>query len=158
MIRIVAVGRIKEKASKELIDEYVKRIRPYTKLTITEVNEEIIPQSNSDAQNEAAKEAEGKAILKCISDKDYVIALDLHGKSFTSEQMAAKLDELNTYGHSDIVFVIAGSLGYSPEVIQRADMRWKLSDCTFPHQLVRVLVVEQIYRMFKINRHEPYHK
>ena len=101
---------------------------------------------------------EGQRILSKINKDDFVIALDLHGESFTSEKLAAKLSEIYTYHTSKITFVIAGSCGYGQEVLKRANLRWKLSDCTFPHQLVRLLLVEQIYRCYKINNNEPYHK
>lgn len=158
MIKIIAVGKLKEKALSTLISEYEKRLRPYTKLELIEVADEMAPQSNSQAQNEEVMKKEGERILSKIKDQEYVILLDLHGKMISSEQLAEKLMQIQTYHSSNITFVIGGSLGLSNEVVSRADFRWKLSDLTFTHQIVRVLLLEQIYRSYKINHHEPYHK
>lgn len=158
MIKIVGVGRIKEKAMLTLINEYIKRLSPYTKVEIVEVADEVIPQTNSEAQNEQAKIAEGKRILAKIKDNEYVILLDLWGKSLSSEAFAEKLNKLYTYETSQLTFVIGGSLGLSNEIIQRANFRFKLSDCTFTHQMCRVLILEQLYRAEMINHHMPYHK
>lgn len=158
MIKIVAVGKIKEKALTMLIDEYRKRLSAFTKVEIIEVADEIIPQNNSEKQNEIAKENEGKRLLSKIKDQEYVILLDLWGSSMSSEKFASKLNELQTYGNSDITFVIGGSLGLSPEVVKRAQLRFKLSDCTFTHQMCRVLILEQIYRAYMIQNNKPYHK
>lgn len=157
MIKIVAVGKIKEKYLKDGINEYAKRLSPYTKLEIIEVLDENTYEDKP-ALNEQIKQIEGQRILSKIGKDDFVVALDLHGEGFNSEKLAKKLADINAYRTSKITFVIAGSLGYSKEVLQRADLRWKLSDCTFPHQLVRLLLIEQIYRCYKINNHEPYHK
>ena len=158
MIKIVAVGKIKEKALTMLIQEYCKRLSAFTKVEIIEVADEIIPQNNSEKQNEIAKENEGKRLLSKIKDNEYVILLDLWGKSMSSEQFASKINELQTYGNSDITFVIGGSLGLSPDVVKRSQLRFKLSDCTFTHQMCRVLILEQIYRAYMINHNMPYHK
>lgn len=157
-MKIVCVGKIKEKSLANLIQEYCKRISAYTKLEIVEVDDIMAPQTNSDAQNEQVKYKEGLAILSKIKEKDFVILLDLKGKMLTSEQLSEKIEEIQTYHGSQITFVIGGSLGISQEVIQRSNYRWKLSDLTFPHQLVRLMIVEQIYRSFKIMKNEPYHK
>ena len=158
MIKIVCVGKIREKFYLQGIAEYKKRLEGYTKFEIIEVNEQIIPANNSDAQNEQAKAKEADALLARISPEDVVILLDLHGKSYSSEEMADLLSDNFVRGKSRICFVIAGSLGFGEKMIQRANYRWKLSDCTFPHQMVRLILTEQIYRCFKINAHEPYHK
>lgn len=158
MIRVVAVGRLKEKAMDTLVKEYSKRLSAFTKMEIIEVADEQAPQQNSEAQNEMVKRKEGERILAKIKDAEYVILLDLHGKMLTSEQFAAHIEQVQTYQTSDITFIIGGSLGLSPAVLQRANYRWKLSDLTFPHQLVRVLLLEQIYRSFMILNHMPYHK
>ena len=158
MIKIVAVGKIKEKALKELIAEYSKRLSGYTALQIEEVSDEATLQGNSEAQNEIVRKKEGERILARIKEKEYVILLDLKGKMLDSVSFAEKLDSLFTGGNSDITFVIGGSLGVSPEVKARADYLWKLSDLTFPHALVRVILLEQIYRAYRIQRGEPYHK
>lgn len=158
MIKLLAVGKIKDKAMDALLKEYTKRLGAFTKIEIVEVADEQAPQHNSAAQNELVKQKEGERILAKIKEQDYVILLDLHGKMMTSEQFAAHLEQVQTYQSSDITFVIGGSLGLSPALIARASYRWKLSDLTFPHQLVRVLALEQIYRAFMIHHHMPYHK
>lgn len=158
MIKIVAVGKIKEKAMREQIDEFVKRLKPFTKLEIIEVADEMAPQQNSEAQNEQVKDKEGERLLSKIKDQEYVILLDLWGEMLSSEKFAKQIERLQTYQASDITFVIAGSLGPSKQVYQRANYRWKLSDLTFTHQMTRVLVLEQIYRAYMINHHKPYHK
>ena len=158
MIKIVAVGKIKEKALRMQIEEYEKRLRPFTKLKIIEVNDEVAPQSNSDAQNEQVKEKEGERILTKIKDQEYVILLDLWGEMLDSERFAKKIETLQTYENSNLTFVIAGSLGPGKNVYERCNYRWKLSDLTFTHQMTRVLVLEQLYRAFMIMNHNPYHK
>lgn len=158
MIKIIAVGKLKEKAMRMLVDEYQKRLSTYTKIEVIEVPDEMAPQSLSAAQMEQVKEKEGERILAKVKPQEYVILLDLKGKMLSSEQLAQQMDQLQTYGSSDITFIIGGSLGLSAMLIQRANLRWKLSDLTFPHQLVRILLVEQIYRAYTILHHQPYHK
>lgn len=158
MIKVIAVGKIKEKAVRAQIEEYEKRLRPFVKLEIVEVSDEIAPQTNSDAQNEMVKDKEGQRLLAKIKPEDYVILLDLWGEMLHSEGFAKKIDQLQTYQSCNITFVIAGSLGPSKQVVERANHRWKLSDLTFTHQMTRVLVLEQIYRAFMILNHNPYHK
>lgn len=158
MIKIIAVGKLKEKALQMLIDEYKKRLSAYTKLEIVEVADEQAAQNNSAVQNEQVKQKEGIRILSKIKEGDYVILLDLHGKEMSSEAFASKLSEIYTYHNSNITFIIGGSLGLSKEVIERSDYRFKLSELTFTHQMVRILILEQIYRAYKINHNEPYHK
>ena len=158
MMKLVCVGKIKEKSLANLIQEYSKRIGAYTKLEIIEVDDIMAPQNNSDAQNEQVKYKEGLSILSKIKDKEFVVLLDLKGKMLSSEGLAEKIEEIQTYHGSQITFVIGGSLGVSQEVIQRSNYRWKMSDLTFPHQIVRLMVLEQVYRSFKIMKNEPYHK
>lgn len=158
MIRIAAVGRIKEKWMREGIADYLKRIQPYEKTEIIEVEDEKAPESNSDAENEKVKTTEGSKLLKQIRDTDYVVLLDLAGKEMDSISLSKHIESVHTRGYNRIVFVIGGSLGVSRELIARADFRWKLSVNTFPHQLCRIIVLEQIYRAFRILHHEPYHK
>ena len=157
-MKLITVGKLKDKALTALVDEYVKRLKPYEKVEILEVADMMAPESNSDAQNEQVKKIEGERILSKIKENEYVILLDLWGESISSEQLAAKIEKIYTYQSSNLTFVIGGSLGLSPELVKRADFRWKLSDCTFTHQMVRVLVLEQFYRATMINRHMPYHK
>ena len=153
MIRIVAVGKLKEKATKELVEEYSKRINGYTKLEIMEVADE----SNQLDENKVLQ-LEGERIIKAIKKDSFVVLLDLRGRELSSEELAMKIDEIYTYHTSDITFIIGGSLGVSNEVRNHADYIWKLSDLTFPHNLVRVILLEQIYRAYKIMNHEAYHK
>lgn len=158
MIRLVTCGKVKEKWMREGIEEYAKRIQAYEKLEIIEVKDERTLDNNSEADNIRVKNIEGERLLKQIKDDDYVILLDLAGKEIDSVGLSKKIDEVHTSGRSKIDFVIGGSLGLSETLIKRADARWKISRNTFPHQLCRVIVLEQIYRAFKILNHEPYHK
>lgn len=157
-MKLITVGKLKDKALVSLVDEYAKRLKPYEKVEIIEVADMMAPESNSDAQNEQVKKIEGERVLAKIKDNEFVILLDLWGESISSEQLAAKIEKIYTYNSSNLTFVIGGSLGLSPELVKRANFRWKLSDCTFTHQMVRVLVLEQFYRATMINRHMPYHK
>lgn len=143
---------------REGIADYLKRIQPYEKTEIIEVEDEKAPESNSDAENEKVKTTEGSKLLKQIRDTDYVVLLDLAGKGMDSVSLSKHIESVHTRGYNRIVFVIGGSLGVSRELIARADFRWKLSVNTFPHQLCRIIVLEQIYRAFRILHHEPYHK
>lgn len=154
MIQIIAVGKLKEKATKQLVDEYLKRLQPYCKTEILEVNDE----PNDSLPEKSVKEIEGERIIKAIRKGSYVILLELTGKQMDSISLAKKLSDTFTYQSSDITFIIGGSLGVSEAVKEQADFMWKLSELTFPHNLVRIMLVEQIYRAFKINNHEPYHK
>lgn len=158
MIRIVTVGKIKEKANKELIAEYVKRLSAYTKIEITEVDEAILPKNASDADVENLKIKETEKLLSQIHPNHHVILLDLKGKSLSSEAFCDHIFKQYVYGKSDITFVIGGSHGVSYLMLQRADFQLKLSDMTFPHQLARLILLEQIYRAYKIHQNEPYHK
>ncbi len=157
MIRIVACGKAREKWMKAGIEEYAQRIRPYEKLELVEVQDEKVPQSNSAAENEIAIRKEGERLLRQVKDDEYVILLDLAGDTLTSVGLSEKIRRLRDASNK-IVFVIGGSLGVSRELAKRADFRWKLSDCTFPHQLCRILVLEQVYRSFRIINNDPYHK
>lgn len=150
MIKIIAVGSIKEDYFTGAIREYVKRLSPYTKLQIIQVPDEKC--------DEKTKKKEATGILKALKDSDFVITLEIKGKRFTSEQFAKKLEDLFVSGHPDIAFIIGGSLGLDDSVLSRSDLAVSFSDMTFPHQLMRIILLEQIYRAYKINRHEPYHK
>lgn len=158
MIKIIAIGKLKEKHLKSLCDEYTKRIQPYHKLEVIEVQDEMIKANASQKEEQAILEKEGKEVLKRIKEQDYVMLLDLHGEMLRSEQLANKIDTILTYHTSNITFVIGGSLGVSKELVKRSDFRLKLSDLTFLHQMTRYIILEQIYRSFKINNNETYHK
>lgn len=157
-ITIVSVGKLKEKYLKMGIDEYAKRLGGYAKLDFVEVPDEKAPEQLSDAEMEMVKRKEGERILAKINDGTYVIALALDGKMKTSEQMAADLDALMTYGKSKVAFVIGGSLGLHDDVLKRADEKLCFGKMTLPHQLMKLVLVEQIYRSFRIIKGEPYHK
>lgn len=157
-IFIIAVGKLKEKYLKEGIAEYVKRLSAYAKVDIIEVADEKAPEERSEEEKRKVKQKEGERILAKISPDMYVIALAIDGISWSSEQFAKELDKLMTHGKSKIAFIIGGSLGLSGDVLARADVRLSFSKMTFPHQLMRLILLEQIYRGFRIMRGEPYHK
>jgi 23S rRNA (pseudouridine1915-N3)-methyltransferase len=157
-ITILAVGKLKEKYLRQGVEEYLKRLSGYAKMEMAEVPDEKAPEHLSEREAEQVKEREGKRLLAKIGADAYVIALAIDGKMKTSEEFAAHLDALATRGKSRIIFVIGGSLGLSRAVLARADERLSFSKMTFPHQLMRLILLEQIYRAFKINRGEPYHK
>ncbi len=157
-INIVCVGSIKEAFYRDAVKEYEKRLSRYCKLNIIEVKDEKTPDSPTDAERAMILDKEGAKILEKIKQKDYVIALAIVGKDYSSEELADHLGRLNTEGVSDITFVIGGSLGLSEAVYKRANERLSFSRFTFPHQLMRVIILEQIYRSFRIRSGEPYHK
>lgn len=157
-ISIVTVGKLKEKYLKQGIEEYLKRLGSYAKVEVHEVSDEKAPEELSETEMVQVKQKEGERILAKISLDTYVIALAINGKLKSSEELADSLDKLATYGKSKIAFVIGGSLGLSDEVLKRSDEQLSFSKMTFPHQLMRLILVEQIYRAFRINRGEPYHK
>lgn len=157
-ITIYCVGKIKEKYFTDAIKEYSKRLSRYAKLSIVEVADEPTPDNASPAQEDQIREKEGKRLLSKIGTNDYCIALAINGTKFSSESFAKKIDQLGLSGKSSIGFVIGGSLGLSDEVLSRANEKMSFSDMTFPHQLMRVILLEQTYRAFRILRNEPYHK
>ena len=157
-INIVCVGKIKEKYLKLGIDEFKKRLSKYCKLEIIELEDEKAPENLSDKEMLMIKEKEGKKILSKITDNSYVIALAIDGKNLSSEELAQTINKLGVRGVSNITFVIGGSLGLSDEVLSRADYKLSFSKMTFPHQLMRLILLEQVYRAYRINNGEPYHK
>ena len=157
-INIVCVGKIKEKYLKLGIDEFKKRLSKYCKLEIIELDDEKAPENLSDKEMLMIKEKEGKKILSKIKDNSYVIALAIDGKNLSSEELAETINKLGVRGVSNITFVIGGSLGLSDEVLSRADYKLSFSKMTFPHQLMRLILLEQVYRAYRINNGEPYHK
>lgn len=157
-IHIISVGKIKEKYLKQGLAEFEKRLRPYCKLKIDEVADEQAPEQLSEKELTQVKQKEGERILQKIKQTEYVIALDLQGVQWSSEQLAKEMDKLATSGKSSIAFVIGGSNGLSEEVLQRANKKLSFSNMTFPHQLMKLILMEQVYRAFKILRNEPYHK
>jgi 23S rRNA (pseudouridine1915-N3)-methyltransferase len=157
-IRIITVGKIKERYLQEGIAEYEKRMRPYAKLHIVELSDERRSLSASTAIESMAKEKEGERILAAIPEGSIVIALDVKGQNWSSEELAALLRERELSGENQLTFIIGGDLGLSPAVIARSDLRLSLSKMTFTHPMARLLLVEQVYRAFRIIRGEPYHK
>ena len=157
-INIICIGKLKEKYWQDAVKEYSKRLGSYCTLQIIELKESPLRANASAADELAVKEAESKEILRRIRDGDYVISLEIQGKSFTSEHLAEHIEKLGIDGRSTVDFVIGGSLGLSAEVSRRADLKLSFSAMTFPHQMMRVILLEQIYRSFKIIRHETYHK
>lgn len=157
-IKIVCVGKLKEKYFKDGIAEYMKRMDRYAKMKIVQVPDEKAPEKLSPAEMEKVKEVEGERILSKIKDKEYVYVTAIKGKERTSEEFAKEIQDLATYGHSDITFVIGGSLGTSNAVNKRADDLISFGKFTMPHQLMRLVLSEQIYRAFMINNGSPYHK
>ncbi len=156
-INIICIGKLKEKYWEAACAEYMKRLGAYCDVSIVELKEEKLPSNPSAADERNVKEAEGKAILGRISKGEYVIAMDLRGKELSSEDLAGKIRD-TAFTHSTIDFIIGGSLGLSEEVIKRADLRFSFGRITLPHQLARVVLLEQIYRASKINAGETYHK
>jgi rRNA large subunit m3Psi methyltransferase rlmH len=157
-ITIACVGKIKEKFFTGAIDEYAKRLSRYVNLEICQVNDEKAPENMSDAEEIKVKDVEGERLLKNIKDNSFVVALAIDGKKLTSEGFAQFFQQKMVSGISHITFVIGGSLGLSDGVLKRANYKLSFSDMTFPHQLMRVILLEQIYRANRINNNEPYHK
>jgi 23S rRNA (pseudouridine1915-N3)-methyltransferase len=157
-IRIVAVGKTKERYIVDGIAEYEKRLRPYVKLQVTVIADEKRPAGISAANEEQVREREGERILSAIPQGAVVVALDVRGRLLSSEDLAALLRDWEIEGKTSIVFVIGGDLGLSDAVLYHADLRLSISPMTFTHQMVRLILLEQIYRVEKINRGEPYHK
>lgn len=157
-ITICCVGKVKESFFRAGIEEYKKRLSKYCKMEIIEVADEKTPDRASEAEEKAIKEKEGERLLRNISGKAYVIALAIDGKKLSSEQLAEKINMLGIQGKSHIQFVIGGSLGLGSQVLNRADFLLSFSDMTFPHQLMRVILLEQVYRSYRMIHREPYHK
>ena len=157
-ITLIAVGKIKERYFEDAIREYSKRLSRYCRLEIIQVADEKTPDGASEALEEQIKEKEGRRILDQIRGGAYVIALAVEGKQLDSLELAARMERLAVEGKSQLVFLIGGSLGLSKEVMRRADFALSFSAMTFPHQLMRVILLEQIYRSFRIRAGEPYHK
>ncbi|KFE42582.1 23S rRNA (pseudouridine(1915)-N(3))-methyltransferase RlmH [Staphylococcus agnetis] len=157
-ITIIAVGKLKEKYWKQAIAEYEKRLTAYTKVEIIEVPDEKAPENMSDKEIEQVKEKEGQRILAKIKPQSTVITLEIQGKMLSSEGLAKEMDQRMTQGASDFTFIIGGSNGLHQDVMKRSNFALSFSKMTFPHQMMRVVLLEQVYRAFKINRGEAYHK
>ena len=156
-ITLITVGKIKEKYLRDAIAEYSKRLSRYCKLEIVEVADEKTPDQASETVEENIRAKEGERILKYIKDDMYVITLEIDGKMLSSEEFAGKIESLGVQGKSSIAFVIGGSIGLGKEVLRRSDYTLSFSKMTFPHQLMRVILLEQVYRGYRIINGEPYH-
>ena len=157
-ITIICVGKLKEKYLVMAIDEYLKRLSKFAKVNIVEVSDEKAPQNLSTAYESIVKDKEGERILQAIKPGMFVVGLAINGKALSSEELAEEMSRLAVGGQGHICFIIGGSLGLSQTVIERCDFLLSFSMMTFPHQLMRVFLLEQVYRSFKINNNEPYHK
>lgn len=156
-IRILAVGKLKEKYLLQGVAEYEKRLSPFASVELIETREERMPESPSEAEKEDALKKEGANLLRLVPEKSFLIVLDVSGKLLSSEALAEKIAALALQGKSDLTFLIGGAFGISAAVRKRADLRLSFSPMTFTHQMVRLLLYEQVYRAFKINRGEKYH-
>lgn len=157
-ITLITVGKIKEKYLRDAIAEYSKRLSRYCKLEIIEVADEKTPDHASDVVENAIRDKEAERIMKYIKEDAYVITLEINGKLLSSEELSAKINQLGIQGTSHITFIIGGSIGLGKEVLARSDYALSFSKMTFPHQLMRVILLEQIYRSYRIINGEPYHK
>lgn len=156
-IKLITVGKIKENYLKAAIDEYTKRLSRYTNLEEIEISDERAPENLSLKEIEIIKDKEGNKIINKLNN-EFIIALDIKGKQFDSAKLAQKIREIFSYNNSNIVFIIGGSLGLSKAVLTKANLKLSFSKLTFPHQLMKVILLEQIYRSFRIINNEPYHK
>ena len=157
-ISVLCVGKVKEKFYRDAIEEFVKRLSRYCKLEIIEVADEKTEEQSTENEIRLVKAKEGERLLKNIKEDAYVIALCIDGKQLDSEELSEKIEKLGIQGNSHICFIIGGSLGLADAVVKRADLKLSFSKMTFPHQLMRVILLEQIYRAYRIINHEPYHK
>lgn len=157
-IRIIAIGKIKESYLRDGISEYLNRLKPYCQMEIVEVNDEPVSDKPNDSEIEMVKNKEGNKVSKLLKPQDYVIALDLGKKQFRSPEFAKYIEDKFVLGGSSITFIIGGSYGLSDELKKRSNDSITLSEMTFTHQMTRLIILEQIYRAFKINRNETYHK
>lgn len=156
-INIVCIGKIKENFFKDAINEYSKRLSKYCNLTITELSDEKIPSKVNDKIIDNIKNIEGKKILEHLKKDSYIICLDLHGKQLSSEEFSSKIDSIALNYNSSITFIIGGTLGISNEVLNITNEKICFSKMTFPHQLIRIFLLEQLFRAFKISNNETYH-
>lgn len=157
-ITILTVGKIKEKYLRDAIAEYTKRLSKYCKPEIIEVADEKTPDNASETVEENIRTKEGERLLKYVRDDAYVITLEINGKQLSSEELAEKIEKLGVQGTSHIMFIIGGSIGLGKEVLARSDYALSFSKMTFPHQLMRVILLEQVYRSYRIINGKPYHK
>ncbi len=157
-IRVIAVGKLKEKYWTAAVNEYLKRLSAFGNVSVVEISEEKTPKHAGSAEEAKIRKAEGERILAKINDGDYVITLEVEGKPLSSVELSEKLDDILLKGHSKIAMVIGGSTGLGDNVRRKSDFALSFSKMTFPHQMMRVILLEQVYRAFKISRGETYHK
>ena len=157
MIKFIAVGKLKEKYWKDAFQEYAKRLTKYSKVELIEIDEEKISIEN-ESMMKISKEKEGERILKKVANNDYVILFDVQGKMVDSVELAKKIQDLIDKGNANLCFVLGGSYGFSDELYARSQSKISMSKMTFPHQFARIMAIEQVYRAFKINNNEKYHK
>lgn len=157
-ITVITVGKIKEKYLKDAIAEYSKRLSKYCKLEIVEVADEKTPDNASEVVEDSIRSKEAERILKYVKDDAYIVTLEIGGKQLSSEELADKIDKLGVQGTSHIIFIIGGSIGLGKEVLAKSNYALSFSKMTFPHQLMRVILLEQVYRSYRIINGEPYHK
>jgi 23S rRNA (pseudouridine1915-N3)-methyltransferase len=157
-ITLITVGKIKEKYLKDAIAEYTKRLSKYCKLEIVEVADEKTPDRASEVVEDGIRSKEAERILKYVKDDAYIITLEIGGKQLSSEELSKKIESLGVQGTSHIIFIIGGSIGLGNEVLKKSDFALSFSKMTFPHQLMRVILLEQVYRSYRIMNGEPYHK
>ncbi|PKM79371.1 MAG: 23S rRNA (pseudouridine(1915)-N(3))-methyltransferase RlmH [Firmicutes bacterium HGW-Firmicutes-13] len=157
-LKIIAVGKIREKYLSRGIEEYLKRLRPYARIEIIEVADEKIPDRASPAEEEVIKTKEGERVLKKLEPDSFLVVLAVEGKLLSSEELAGRLEKLAVEGQGKVTFIIGGTLGLAEDIKSRADLLLSFSTLTFPHQVMRFILLEQLYRAFKIIRGEPYHK
>lgn len=157
-ITVITVGKIKEKYLKDAIAEYSKRLSKYCKLEIIEVADEKTPDNASEVVEDLIRSKEAERILKYVKEDAYVVTLEINGKQLSSEELADKIDKLGVQGTSHIIFIIGGSIGLGEEVLKKSNYALSFSKMTFPHQLMRVILLEQIYRSYRIISNQPYHK
>lgn len=157
-ITVISVGKLKEKYLKDAIAEYAKRLGRYCRLELLEVADEKTPEHAGSASEEGVRAKEGERILRLLRDDAYIITLEIDGAQLSSEKLAERIEDLGIQGKSHIIFIIGGSIGLGEEVRRRSDFALSFSKMTFPHQLMRVILLEQIYRSFRIINGEPYHK
>lgn len=157
MIKFIAVGKLKEKYWKDAFSEYSKRLTKYTKVELIEIDEEKISNEN-ESMMKISKDKEGERILKKVANNDYVILFDVQGKNLDSVELAKKIQGLIDQGQANLCFILGGSYGFSDEVYARSQAKISMSKMTFPHQFARIMAIEQVYRAYKINNNEKYHK
>lgn len=157
-IDIISVGSIKEKYFVDAINEYLKRMKPYANVRVTEISEHKLPNNPSESQIQIGIEKEKEDILSKISDRAFICSLCIEGKQLDSESLSSEIEKIGINGYSDITFIIGGSYGLSNEIKQKSHLKLSFSKMTFPHQLMRVILLEQVYRAYRIMRNEPYHK